>query len=142
MSISFTVPGQPQGKGRPRIGKVGAHARMFTPAKTVSYEGLIAHAASIAMAGRPLILGPVRCAIYIDCQVPASWSAKKQRSALAGEVMPTSKPDSDNVAKAVYDALNGVVWNDDAQVVDGAQRKRYAETPGLRVFVTVATPPL
>lgn len=138
MNVAFTVPGPPQGKGRPRIGKVGDHARMFTPAKTAAYEGLIAHAASIAMAGQPLIVGPVRCAVYIDCQIPASWSGKKQRDALAGRVMPTGKPDSDNVIKAVYDGCNGVVWKDDAQVVDGAQRKRYAATPGVRVFITLA----
>jgi Holliday junction resolvase RusA-like endonuclease len=136
--IQFTVHGQPQGKGRPRIGKVGDHARMFTPAKTAAYEGLIAHAAGIAMAGRSIIAGPVRVAVYIDCQVPASWSQKKQREALAGVVMPTGKPDSDNVIKAVYDGCNGVVWKDDAQVVDGAQRKRYSETPGVRVFITLA----
>ncbi|WP_049288852.1 RusA family crossover junction endodeoxyribonuclease, partial [Pseudomonas aeruginosa] len=41
--VMFTVPGEPVGKGRPRIGRVGAHARMFTPAKTANYEGLIAH---------------------------------------------------------------------------------------------------
>lgn len=40
--VMFTVPGEPVGKGRPRIGRVGAHARMFTPAKTANYEGLIA----------------------------------------------------------------------------------------------------
>jgi Holliday junction resolvase RusA-like endonuclease len=73
--ITFTVPGQPQGKGRPRIGKIGQHARMFTPAKTVAYEGLIALAAQEAMAGRPPIDGPVSATIAIDCQVPESWPA-------------------------------------------------------------------
>ena len=42
MTIHFHIPGQPVGKGRPRIGKVGAHARMFTPAKTVNYESTVA----------------------------------------------------------------------------------------------------
>ncbi|HBP6366832.1 TPA: RusA family crossover junction endodeoxyribonuclease, partial [Pseudomonas aeruginosa] len=49
--VMFTVPGEPVGKGRPRIGRVGAHARMFTPAKTANYEGLIAHSGQQAMAG-------------------------------------------------------------------------------------------
>lgn len=133
MIVTFNIPGQPQGKGRPRVGKVGAHARMFTPAKTVAYEGLIAHAAQAALAGRPMLDGPVAINLFLDCQVPASWSGKKQRAALAGEHMPTTKPDADNVLKAVCDGCNGVLWRDDVQVVDVRLRKRYAATPGVRV---------
>jgi Holliday junction resolvase RusA-like endonuclease len=133
--IRFTVPGQPVGKGRPRVGKIGGHARLFTPQKTASYEGLIAHTAQAAMAGRALFEGPVGVNLFLDCQVPASWSQKKQRQALAGEVLPTSKPDADNVVKAVFDGMNGVVWRDDVQAVDLRVRKRYAATPGVRVEV-------
>ena len=105
--IHFTVPGQPQGKGRARV----------------------------AMAGRPLLEGAAACNVFIDCQVPASWSAKKQRAALAGEVLPTAKPDADNVVKAVFDGINGVVWRDDVLCVDVRVRKRYSATPGVRVEV-------
>lgn len=140
--IAFTVPGKPIGKGRPRIGKVGGFARMFTPAETVSYEGLIAHVAQTAMDGKPLLERAVAVNLFIDCVVPASWSLKKQRMALAGEIYPTSKPDIDNVIKAVYDGLNGVVWRDDVQVVDGRQRKRYAATPGVRVEIWELDVPL
>jgi Holliday junction resolvase RusA-like endonuclease len=133
--IVFHVPGQPQGKGRPRVGSIAGKARMFTPAKTVAYEGLIAHAAAAAMAGRPLIEGPVKVLLRIECQVPASWSGKKQRMALAGEVMPTTKPDADNVLKAVCDGCNGVVWKDDVQAVDIGICKRYSATPQVRVQV-------
>jgi Holliday junction resolvase RusA-like endonuclease len=139
--ITFTVPGAPQGKGRPRVGKIGAHARLFTPAKTVAYEGLVAHAAALAMAGQPLFDAAVACNVFLDCPVPASWSGKKQRMALAGEVMPTSQPDADNVVKAIFDGLNGVLWRDDVQVVDLRVRKRYAATPAVRVEVwSVAEP--
>lgn len=131
--ITFIVPGQPQGKGRPRVGKVGQHARMYTPQKTVAYEGLIALACQQAMAGRPMLDGPVSAAIAIDCAVPASWSGKKQRAALAGNLMPTTKPDADNVVKAVFDGLNGVAFKDDVQVVDLRVRKRYSATPAVRV---------
>lgn len=131
MSIAFTVPGVPVGKGRPRMGG----GRMYTPTKTVNYEGLVAHAASQAMAGRPLIEGACAVTLEITLPVPASWSKKKQAEALAGRIFPTVKPDKDNVIKAVYDALNGVVWRDDVQVVDGAQRKRYGPVPGVRVVV-------
>lgn len=133
--ITFTVPGQPQGKGRAKIVRIGGFSRMATPQKTVAYEGLVAHAAQAAMRDRTPFDGAVAVNLFIDCQVPASWSQKKQRMALAGEIFPTTKPDKDNVIKAVYDGCNGVVWRDDVQVVDGRQRKRYSATPGVRVEI-------
>jgi len=134
-AITFTIPGQPQGKGRPRVGKIGAHARMYTPAKTVAYEGLVAHAAQLAMDGLALLDGPVSVRLAILCQIPASWSQKKQRAALAHELFPTTKPDVDNVVKAVFDGMNGVVWKDDVQAVEVSVRKRYSSTPCVHVEV-------
>lgn len=133
--VAFVVPGEPVGKGRPRIGKVGNHARMFTPAKTASYEGLIAHAGQQAMAGRQLLDGPVMVEMHIGLSIPQSMSKKRKAQAIAGQIFPTKKPDMDNVIKAIYDGLNGVVWRDDVQVVDAHVRKRYVETPGVRVRV-------
>jgi Holliday junction resolvase RusA-like endonuclease len=133
--IAFTVPGQPQGKGRPKIVKIGGFSRMATPKKTVSYEALVAHTAQLALAGRGLCHLAVAVNLFIDMEVPSSWSEKKRRQALAGEVLPTTKPDLDNVVKAIFDGLNGVLWLDDKQVVDTRIRKRYAATPGVRVEV-------
>ena len=134
-AIAFTVPGEPQGKGRARIGKVGNFARMFTPAKTVAYEGLIAHAAAQAMRGAPLLLRP--CVLEIDAVfgLPKSMPKKHQPEALAGRMRPAKKPDIDNIAKAVADGINGVVWKDDVQAVEVRLSKRYGETPGLSVRV-------
>lgn len=140
-SIEFTVPGQPQGKGRPRVGKIGQHARLFTPAKTVAYEGLVAHAAQVAMAGRDMLLGAVTVRMAIACQVPESWSGKKQRAAIAGEIFPTTKPDVDNTVKAIFDGCNGVAWKDDVQVVDLVLTKRYSATPRVWVFIEPVTVP-
>lgn len=140
-SIRFVVAGQPQGKGRPNIVKIGDFTRMASPKKTVAYEGLIAVQAQIAMQHRDLIEGPVLVRIFIGCQVPASWSQKKQRDALAGLVFPTTKPDVDNVEKALFDGLNGVVWKDDVQVVDVDKTKRYSARPRLEVeVVPIAVP--
>ena len=136
--IIFTIPGQPIGKGRPRIGKVGQHARMFTPAKTVSYEGLVAYGGRAAMNGMALF--EAACAVTLDivCQIPASWSKRKQCEALAGRIHPTTKPDIDNVEKAIFDGLNGVVWKDDVQVVRVTKGKRYGLVPGVTVTVLTA----
>jgi Holliday junction resolvase RusA-like endonuclease len=136
MMVEFTVPGIPQGKGRPRVGRIGNVARMFTPSKTVAYEGLVAHSAQEAMAGQGPLQGACCVHLHITVPVPASWSKRKQTEALAGRVYPTTKPDKDNIIKAVYDGMNGVVWRDDVQAVEGTQIKRYGSVPGVRVRVS------
>lgn len=142
MLVTFTIPGQPQGKGRPRIVKIAGFTKLAPPKETVAYEGLIAHAAMLALAGRPLLDGALAVNLFLDCQVPASWSAKKQAQALAGRLMPTTKPDADNVLKAVLDGCNTVLWRDDVQVVDVRIRKRYAATPAVRVEAWALQSPL
>lgn len=141
-TIRFSVPGQPQGKGRPRVGQVGGFARMFTPAKTLAYEGFIALQAQIAMQHHDLVDGPVLVRMFIALQIPESKSKKWKADALAGRVFPTTKPDVDNTVKAVFDALNGVVWKDDVQVVDLVLTKRYSAAPRVEVeIVPIATEP-
>lgn len=145
--IAFTVPGQPQGKGRPiagwRFAKGGTKLpSMRTPEKTVAYEGLIAHEAQAAMRGAAPLEVAVGCNVFVDCQVPASWSDKKRRMALSGELLPMAKPDVDNVVKAIFDGMNGVVWRDDVLAVDVRIRKRFAATPCVRVEVWPVEHPL
>ncbi|NHR06712.1 RusA family crossover junction endodeoxyribonuclease [Chromobacterium haemolyticum] len=136
MNISFFVPGAPVGKGRPKVSsRGGKFAQMYTPEKTANYESLIALAAQEAMAGNPLIAGPADVEISMFLPVPSSWSKKKQAAALQGQVYPTKKPDADNVIKAIFDGINGVVWVDDVQACDIVVRKRYADKPGVEVTV-------
>lgn len=99
------------------------------------YESDVRVFASQAMAGRPLFDMPVRVVINIFLPIAQSWSMKRRSMARLGEIRPTVKPDMDNVIKAIFDALNGVVWNDDVQVVLAQVGKYYSEQPEVRVFV-------
>jgi len=132
-AVAFKVPGKPVGKGRPRTARRGKHVTLYTPEETASYESKVALAASQAMAGAALIPGAVEVMMRIMLPVPVSWSQKKQRAALAGTVIPATKPDVDNVIKAVFDAINGVVWHDDTQVADLQVRRRYGARPGVEM---------
>lgn len=129
--IRFNVPGLPQGKGRARFG----NGRTYTPAKTVAYEGLIALAAEKAMDGRDLLEGPVYVTLSAFFPIPASWTKKRRTQATTGLLWHTSKPDGDNILKAVGDGLNGIVWKDDSQVAFSKVVKQYAETPRLEILV-------
>lgn len=134
--VTFFVPGEPIGKGRPRVSTIGGHARMFTPTKTANYETLIAVAAHQVMQDREMLAGPVLMELRILVPVAASWSKKKTAEALAGIVMPTKKPDADNVLKAICDGINGIVFRDDVQVVNVSLSKRFSQSPGVHVRVT------
>ena len=135
--IEFFVPGTPVGKGRPRAARRGTGVVMFTPEKTAGYEALVAAAASNAMRAEagPLFTGPLEAALEMRIPIPASWSKAHKAAALAGIELPTSKPDIDNVAKAILDACNGVVFRDDAQVVMLVATKAFSDEPGVRVVI-------
>lgn len=135
MTVVVELPGLVRGKGRPRVTIRGAHAHAYTDAKTESYEGALRLAASVAMVGRDPLRGPLKASMLAVMPVPASWSKNKQAEALAGNLFPTSKPDWDNVAKCC-DALNGIVWGDDAQIAVGSVRKVYGAAPMLRIEVS------
>ncbi|MDR2881338.1 MAG: RusA family crossover junction endodeoxyribonuclease [Azoarcus sp.] len=134
--IAFHVPGQPVGKGRPRFARRGKFIATYTPEKTAGYEQLVRLAAHQAMQGRPPVEGPVSVEVSLSVVPPASWSKRRQAAALAGETLPTTKPDLDNLIKAILDGMAGVVMADDKQVSDLVARKRYALAAGADVSVT------
>lgn len=133
-AIYFVVPGDPQGKGRPKASSRGGFVRMYTPALTRQYEDKIARLGEIARGEFPVLATPISLRVVAHHPIPASWSKKKQQLALAGDVIP-GKPDLDNVAKAVLDALNGVIYLDDKQVVRLVAEKRYSFDPRVEVYV-------
>ena len=139
MAVEFFVPGQPVGKGRPRATVRAGRARLYTPAKTEKYEARVALFAQQAMAGRPVMAGPVALSVTALFPIPTSWPKKRQAAARAGTEQHTKRPDADNCAKAVLDGLNGVVWKDDSQVVTLSIEKRYAEVPRVEVLVVPLT---
>jgi Holliday junction resolvase RusA-like endonuclease len=133
--IEFTVDGPPIGKGRPKAVRFGNQVRMYTPKKTSEYETDIAFKAAQVMADLEAVETPVSVGVLAYYPIPASWSKKRQQAAIDGTEIP-GKPDLDNVLKAVLDALNGVVYVDDKQVVRLTGGKAYSTYPRLVVWVT------
>jgi Holliday junction resolvase RusA-like endonuclease len=133
VAIYFVVPGQPVGKGRPRARKQGGFVRMYTDAKTVTYEKAIARQATFAMNGMQLLTTSISMRIVCFYRIPPSWSKRKQMQALSGDLFP-GKPDADNVAKAVMDACH-VVYVDDKQVTRLVTEKEYSYDPRIEVYI-------
>ncbi len=133
------MPGAPVGKGRPRITTIGGRPRAFTSAKTRQAEAEIAAAASAVMGSRPPSESPVAVGIVAVHQVPQSWTKARKLAAMSGEVVP-AKPDLDNVGKAVLDAMNGVAYADDVQVIRLTLEKEFGAVPGVHVVVREILP--
>lgn len=138
--IKFFVPGKPQGKARARvfyderIGKFNA----CTPKKTVCYEDSIRTYCRLNNRGHPIRFpDDIPLTLYITAlfKPPNSTSKKKKALMLEGNILPTKKPDIDNIVKSVADALNHVVYKDDTQIVKVIVEKYYAEEEGLQVAI-------
>ena len=133
----FTVPGPPQGKARartfynPRIGR----SVSYTPDKTVLYENLIKSRYIEAADGIYDSQDPIRIRIYAYFEPTKSVGKKKRQQMLSGDISPTKKPDADNIAKVVCDALNGLAYHDDSQICEIYVKKLYGEVSRLEISI-------
>jgi Holliday junction resolvase RusA-like endonuclease len=135
LQIEFTVPGDPRGKGRPRFSRVGKFTKTYTDAKTKMYEDKIASAARLAMYPHEPLTTPIAVWMHINVPIPASYSKKRKEACLLGLEMPCKKPDIDNVAKGILDAMNGIVYKDDVQVIRLTLHKQYSTEPSVYIMV-------
>lgn len=137
---AFEVPGEPQAWSRAgaaiRRRKDGqAYIHWYTRDEDAAYRDAIAWAAKAAMRGRKPTWRPTAILVHAFMTIPESWHWKHKQAARAGAILPVTTPDFDNLAKVAADAIRGIVWTDDASVVDGRVIKRYSECPALRVEV-------
>ena len=132
--ITFIVEGKPQAKARARTvrNKYTGKVNSYTPEKTASYEDLIRwsfKAAGGEYMGEKLLEAEIQ-AFY---PIPKSCTKKNRLAIMRDEIRPQTKPDCDNIIKIVLDALNGVAYYDDKQVVCVSCNKYYGETGYLKI---------
>lgn len=128
--IRFVVPGEPVGKGRPRIVTYNGHTHGYTPAKTASYENLV-KLMFREQTDRPYFDRNHELALRIDARfaIPKSAGKRARHEMEIGIRRPTKKPDADNLIKTIADALNGLAYHDDSQIVYAEVMKHYGEQP-------------
>jgi Holliday junction resolvase RusA-like endonuclease len=135
IQVQYSVPGEPRGKGRPKFARRGNFVKTYTDAKTASYEDQIRFYALKAMGDSKVIEGAVRVFVSIRMAVPKSYSQKRREACLNGLDKPLKKPDWDNVAKSICDAMNGIIYVDDTQIVEAHITKQYAQQAEVVVLV-------
>lgn len=130
--IMLRIPGDPVPKGRPRFTRQG---RAYTPAKTKTYEDEVAMLGKAAMNGQEPLKTPIAVFVYATFPIPQSYSKKRREACLDGSERHIKRPDLDNVVKAITDGMNGVVYDDDSQIVSIHATKVYGTDGMVEVMV-------
>lgn len=133
-NMKFVILGEPKAKGRPRFTSNG-HA--YTPQGTVEYENLVKISYQSQTHSTELMEGELKATITAFFSIPKSTSKKKKKLMLEGLIDPVKKPDCDNLAKTVLDALNTIAYKDDSRITELHVEKHYSETPRVEVEIEV-----
>ena len=135
--IKFTVFGEPTAQGRPRFAVINGHAIAYDPAKSRDYKQAV-KAAALPVKPKALLDGPLQLTVMIYKSLPKSMCRLSRAKAMAQEIQPTTKPDIDNVVKAVCDSLNKLIWYDDSQIVTMYVSKWYSDEPRVEISIKEA----
>lgn len=152
LTAHFSIPGTPIGKARPRVITSDTGSRAFTPQKTKDYEefvrwcflsqckGTFFGTSRSIHAGGEFHDGVAKLPLSMEIQaffpIPKNTSKKNKELMLTGQIFPTKKPDLDNIAKAIADALNGVAYPDDSQIISLSISKFYSDNPRVDVLIS------
>lgn len=139
--ITFTIPGIPGAKARPRVRVIqpkGPNAKpfatMYSPAETTAYENLVKISYRQVHCGNPS-KQPIKMTVKAFFPIPVS-STKRFKMECANDDKPVvKKPDWDNIGKVISDALNEIAYKDDSQVYSSIVEKYYSDKP--RTVVTI-----
>lgn len=134
MIIEFTIPGKPVGQGRPRFSRHGRFVQTYDPPKSRQYKAKAIQYEQTIYSGQPLE-SDLKVTVRAYFEVPKSYTKKRRTACLANVEKPSKKPDIDNIVKGIMDAMNGIIYSDDKQVVRLEAFKEYAEEPCVKVTV-------
>ena len=145
VGVRFSVFGEavPAGSktsyGRGRV--VDSGERRTRKMKTSEWRSHVQAAAGEAMSGGALLEGPLALGVWFHMPRPKGHygtGRNAERLKASAPAYPTTRPDTTKLLRAVEDALTGIVYRDDAQIVDQHAHKRYAHGPA-RAEITVTT---
>ena len=132
--LFFTFDIEPTPQLRPRVSSRGGYVKVYDPPKVKQFKNLLC-SLTVDQYARPPLLGPLSVSLTFYRPVQKSISQSERERRLSNRSKPVVKPDVDNYIKSTLDALNGVLWHDDGQIVKIIGEKRYSDHPKITVSV-------
>ncbi len=132
IDLSIYIPGKAVAQGRPRFARRGNHVATYDAAPSRDYKSWVKHCALEVMkqTGAQIIPRETPLKIILTVNVERPKSCPKSRT------LPVTKPDLDNVLKTIQDALEGIAYQADQQIVNISATKRYSVSGGVTVVLT------
>jgi len=135
--MKIVIPGIPQAKQSARFRNVKSKTGKKDFIMSYQKKSVVDNASNIgkvALSQLPLGFVPYDCAItakVIFVFPPlSSWNKTTKIKFESGEkIYKTSKPDGDNLQKAIFDGLNGIVYVDDSRISETIVQKIYGKEP-------------
>ena len=133
MKLVFEI--EPVEQARPRATRMVRGIRLYDPKKVSVYKKQLGMMCRFQYKQAPLA-GPLKVEMNFFRHVQSSVSKKERKLRLSGSHRPVVKPDTDNYIKSTLDGLNGLLWEDDNQIVDLIAHKYYSDNPRVEIEVT------
>lgn len=133
--LCFTFEIEPIPQLRPRTSARGGHVRVYDPPKVKQFKSILHNLVTEQYKKDPLT-GALSVSLLFYRPVQRSLSNVERQRRLLNQHKPVVKPDTDNYIKSTLDAMNGVLWEDDSQIVKLKAEKRYGERGKIIITVT------
>ncbi|MBQ8809485.1 MAG: RusA family crossover junction endodeoxyribonuclease [Bacteroidales bacterium] len=139
--LRFIIPGEPHGQSRPRFTQVNGHVHTYDAEESRNYKAYVKMIAQTEAKEQGWKIADndegIGVNVYAYMGIPQSKGRKFRTGVHKGIVRPTKKPDVDNIFKAVTDALNGLLFKDDKQIIHARVEKWYDDEPRVEVEVFI-----
>lgn len=133
--IKLIINKTPQPQSRPRFTARGRYVHAYENKKITMYKRMVAATYQSYFGA----VKPTEKAIAVDVvfyrPVQKSISKIERQRRLTGKSLPAIKPDIDNYVKAILDALNGVAFRDDKQIISLNAKKLYSDKPRTEIEI-------
>lgn len=135
IKLTFDFP--PVAQARPRATRYGSGIRLYDPPKVAQYKRNLAELCRLQYHDKPLE-GALSLEVTFFRPVQKSISKIEHARRVSGAHRPIVKPDLSNYLKSFEDALNGILWADDALIVHEGIDKYYSDYPRIEIEVEEA----
>lgn len=129
--LEIYIPGKAVPQGRPRFARIGNGVRTYDAKQSIDYKSWVKYCALQVMAKTSVAIIPrdipLHMVLYVTITKPASVSKRR--------LCPVVKPDLDNIQKTIQDALEGIAYQADQQIVSIISVKRYGPSDSVTVTI-------